>query len=63
MAKPDLDPVFVKALGYFKSNKPGSDKLLYDLLAEYTKRPSKWLVPDESKVRDFGKDASRHDLF
>jgi hypothetical protein len=50
MAKPDLDPVFVRALGYFKSSKPGSDKLLYDLLAEYTKRPSKWLVADESKV-------------
>ncbi|XP_062504032.1 uncharacterized protein LOC134180863 [Corticium candelabrum] len=50
MTKSDLDHIFLKALGFFKSNKPGSDKLLYDLLAEHTKRPSKWLLAEESKA-------------
>eukprot|EP00118_Oscarella_pearsei_P026733 m.310364 g.310364 ORF g.310364 m.310364 type:complete len:283 (+) comp51109_c0_seq1:65-913(+) len=49
MTDPRADPLFIKAISFFRSIQSGSDKCLYDLLAEYTKKPCKWLIPKDGK--------------
>ncbi|XP_065844347.1 uncharacterized protein [Oscarella lobularis] len=48
----DPYPLLVKALGYFNSTRPGSDKCLYDLLAEHSKKSCRWLVPNSEKSKE-----------